>query len=59
MTENNILTEELIVESLGYLKVPKRFKDKYPDWKDKSPLATMIETPDSIKLTYIFSKEAE
>ena len=57
-TDSEILTEDLIIDSLGYLKVPRKFKDLYPKWKESSPVATTKETADGkVHLTYIFIKE--
>lgn len=57
-TDPEILTEDLIIDSLGYLKVPRKFKDLYPKWKESSPVATTEETIDGkVHLTYIFTRK--
>lgn len=53
---SEILTENLIVESLGYLKVPKKFREAYPNWKKHPPVAMMEKHNNKIYLTYIFEE---
>lgn len=51
------LVENLKLQSLNYLKMPKAFKDKYPGWKTSpSPKAKLHITDDTISLCYVWNR---
>lgn len=59
MKEDNeqTVTEELIIRSAGYLRLPSAVKRTHPNILDgKDPIASIKEEKDFIALTYRFSK---
>ena len=56
MTETP-LVEDLKLQSLRYLKLPRAFKDRYPGWREAaSPNAKLHITDDTISLCYVWKR---
>lgn len=58
--ETTPLLDDLVVRSAGYLKIPKAFKDKYPNWDTKpSPIASLSKSGNSVSLVFTWEGTLE
>lgn len=56
--DEKIITENLLIEASGvfYLKVPKTFKQTFPNWSNVSPVPILTEADGKIRLCYEWSR---